>query len=132
MQRFQTLNRPEEPLEEEPPLQAGNLRVEPATRRALVQGAAVPLTHQEFDLLVVLMRATGAVVSQRTICETLWGQEGRVEKKRLPVVMSHLRLKLGDAWPYTIETVRCRGYGLLRQREGVAEVRGIREPAARP
>jgi len=117
MQSLQSLNRRHEAIESEAPLQVGDLRVDPAGRCATIKGEPLSLTHQEFDLLVVLMRAAGAVVSQRKICETLWGQEGRVEKKRLPVVMSHLRLKLIEAWPYAIETVRCRGYGLLRQRE---------------
>ena len=45
----------------------------------------------------------------------LWGVAGRKESKRLAVVVSHLREKLYGAWPYGIESVRCRGYGLTKQ-----------------
>jgi hypothetical protein len=55
------------------------------------------------------------VISHEELCVSLWRAAGRKESKRLAVVVSHLREKLYGAWPYAIESVRCRGYGLTQQ-----------------
>jgi tRNA (cmo5U34)-methyltransferase len=52
-------------------------------------------------------------MSHVAICRAIWGRAGPQEVKRLGVVISNLRKKLGGLSPYTIETVRSRGYGIV-------------------
>ena len=96
-----------------PLLAAGNLSLAIETRDVTLAGAPVGLTHQEFELLRVLMQAPNCVLANPRICEAIWGSSGRKETRRLAVVVSHLRRKLEPAASHVIENVRCRGYGLV-------------------
>ena len=83
-------------------LQAGSVCLNREERRVQVEGQAVPLTWQEFELLALLLQSPNQVLSHREICESLWDAYGRKEHKRLAVVVCHLREKLKEAQPYTI------------------------------
>ncbi len=98
-----------------PVLQAGNLRLNLETFSVVIGDRETSLTHQEFHLLSLLLSRPDRVISHEELCVSLWGMAGRKESKRLAVVVSHLREKLYGAWPYSIESVRCRGYGLTQQ-----------------
>jgi DNA-binding winged helix-turn-helix (wHTH) protein len=98
-----------------PVLQAGNLRLNRETFSVVIDDRETNLTHQEFHLLSLLLSRPDRVISHEELCMSLWGAAGRKESKRLAVVVSHLREKLYGAWPYAIESVRCRGYGLTQQ-----------------
>jgi len=84
------------------------------TRRLEVASAEVELTHQEFELLRLLLLSPDCVLASEWICDAIWGTSGVRLRKRLAVVVSHLRAKLLRSAPYAIECVRCRGYGLTR------------------
>lgn len=99
----------------QPVLQAGNLRLNFETFAVVIGDRETNLTHQEFQLLSLLISRPDRVISHEELCVSLWGAAGRKESKRLAVVVSHLREKLYGAWPYAIESVRCRGYGLTQQ-----------------
>ena len=55
---------PESPGEDAGPLHVGELRLDPARRSAALGGTELDLTRREFDLLELLMREAGAVVSR--------------------------------------------------------------------
>src|SRR6266550_5284640 len=102
-----------------PRLIAGNLCIDCEAHTAAIDGRALNLTHQEFELLRRLVRRRDEVVDRGQLSLALWGNAGPREFKRLTVVVSHLREKLAYASPYRIESVRFRGYGFLCQQRAM-------------
>ncbi|MPZ23837.1 MAG: hypothetical protein GEU28_09880 [Dehalococcoidia bacterium] len=94
-------------------LKAGNLVVDLESYRATVDGSPVDLTYQEFELLTLLLKQTGRVVTYDDLVRARWNAAGGREVRRLTVLVCRLRAKLARSWPYQIRTVRRRGYGLL-------------------
>ncbi len=88
-------------------LQAQGVVLDPAARRCTQGGRDVTLSTREFDLLQVLMLASGRVLSREQIEQQLysWGQE--VDSNTVEVHVHHLRRKLG---PALIQTLRGVGY----------------------
>jgi DNA-binding response OmpR family regulator len=89
-------------------LLVGSLEVDLRAHRATLDGDEVPLTQKEFDLLSVLARDPGAVVSRERILAEVWNTTWYGSAKTIDVHVASLRRKLGD--PGWIETVR--GVGL--------------------
>ncbi len=96
------------------PLEAGNLLLELEGRVVTLDGQAILLTHQEFELLRELLAHRDKVLAQKALSVAIWGSNGQAEHKRLSVVICRLRKKLAASQPYAIEMVRGRGYGLVR------------------
>ena len=94
-------------------LRLGALCLDREQRRVQVDSQPVELTVQEFDLLAAFLQRPNQILSHKTLCELMWGSFGAAEQKRLSVVVSHVREKLGPAGPCVIASVRCRGYGLM-------------------
>ena len=94
---------------EEEELVMGNIRVNPTTREARVCGEIIELTAMEFDLLEMLMRAAGRVVSRDEITAALFEREATPYDRFLDVHISHLRKKL-EGGRSLIRTVRGVGY----------------------
>jgi two-component system KDP operon response regulator KdpE len=76
--------------------EAGPLRVDLAARTVLVEGREVRLTPVEYDLLLVLVRHAGKVVTHRQLLETVWGKDAGDRTHYLRVYMTHLRKKLEE------------------------------------
>lgn len=72
----------------------GNIRMNPATREAWISNTPVELTSMEFDLLEMLMRSAGRVVSREEITLALFEREATPYDRFLDVHISHLRKKL--------------------------------------
>jgi len=72
----------------------------------------VHLTPTEHDLLSVLVRASGRVVSHRELLRAVWGSEATEERQYLRVYMRQLRYKLEPepAQPRYLITVPGVGY----------------------
>ena len=100
--------------EEAPPIEHGPLRIEPATRRASLDGEELTLTQREFDLLAHLAAHPGRVYSRDQLMETVWGEPFFSDTSTVTVHVRRLRAKLGDdpAEPRFIETVWGVGYRL--------------------
>jgi two-component system, OmpR family, alkaline phosphatase synthesis response regulator PhoP len=90
----------------------GGLELDLARRRLSVEGAEVALTNTEFDVLSVLARAPGNVVTRRQLLERVWGADYVGDDHVIDVHVGNLRRKLGDDpdRPRWIETVRGIGY----------------------
>ena len=56
-----------------PPIEHGPLRIDPATRRVILDGEEVALTQREFDLLAYLAAHPGRVFSRDQLMEAVWG-----------------------------------------------------------
>jgi DNA-binding response OmpR family regulator len=106
------VNPPEAEESVEPPIEHGPLRVEPATRRAFLNGAEVSLTQREFDLLAFLIARPGRVFSRDQLMESVWEYPFYNDTSTVTVHIRRLRAKLGDdpAEPRFIETVWGVGY----------------------
>jgi DNA-binding response OmpR family regulator len=90
-------------------LSIGAIRLDPTTREAWSDGVAVDLTEMEFDLLEMLIRSAGRVVSREEITAALFEREATPYDRFLDVHISHLRKKLEDRGRL-IRTVRGVGY----------------------
>jgi DNA-binding response OmpR family regulator len=94
----------------------GNLTIDERTFAVTVKGSAVYLTFFEFELLRTLCRQVDRIVNYDALCQALWHSEGPRERRRLNVAICRLRTKLSASWPYQVQTVRGRGYGLIADR----------------
>jgi two-component system response regulator CpxR len=91
------------------PVALGSIRMNVATREVWSAGAPVDLTAMEFDLLELLMRSAGRVVSRDEITTVLFEREATPYDRFLDVHISHLRKKLKDGRKL-IRTIRGVGY----------------------
>lgn len=112
--RVRALLRRAFPDDEQPPtLQVGDLRIDPAQRRAWRGGTEIDLTKTEFDLLELLARNEGIVLDHSTIYERIWGYDFGPDSKNLAVYIGYLRRKIEtDDAPKLLHTVRGVGYTL--------------------
>ena len=96
------------------PLTVSGLALWPEKRRVEWQGRPVELTSMEFNLLEVLMRNAGRVVSKKDLSEQALGRPLARFERSVDVHLSSIRQKLGDA-AALIRTVRGQGYHLSRE-----------------
>jgi DNA-binding response OmpR family regulator len=90
------------------------LEIDHGRRLVLVDGSPAELTALEFNLLVVLARDPGIVVTRQSLLDQLWGSAFAADDHLVDVHIANLRRKLGDdpARPRFVETVRGVGYRL--------------------
>ena len=107
------LRRTEAPTREvEGPIEIGELRLDPAKREATKDGEVLELSRKEFELLQLLMRNAGSVVTREQALEDVWDTNWFGSTKTLDVHVSGLRRKLGDDAdePRFLHTVRGVGF----------------------
>jgi two-component system response regulator CpxR len=92
-----------------PVVTIGDIQVNATTREAWIAGSAVELTVMEFDLLAMLMRSAGRIVSRDEITVALFEREATPYDRFLDVHISHLRKKL-EGSRNRIRAVRGVGY----------------------
>jgi len=95
-----------------PEVTAGGVRVDDASRRAWRGERELDLSPKEFDLLALLVRDAGKVVTRERIMDEVWDVNWFGSTKTLDMHMSWLRRKLGD--PPLIATVRRVGFRFER------------------
>jgi two-component system OmpR family response regulator len=94
-------------------LEAGDLRVDPAARRAWRADVELELTPRELALVEFLVRRRGEVVSKREILEHVWDYDFEGDPNIVEVYVWHLRNKLDRPFGRdTIQTIRGAGYRL--------------------
>ena len=98
-----------EPAQTSGDFSLGLLFVSPDRHEVKVGGKDVMLTNKEFELLCLLLRNKGIVLTRATLMDRVWGFESERENRTLDVHIRTLRVKLGEAGSY-IETVRGIGY----------------------
>ena len=103
------LRRTEKHSSDDSTLRSGELILSTAGRRVTLSGAEVGLTGKEFDLLAMLMRNQGIVLSREQILQAVWGYDYAGESRTVDVHIGTLRAKLGTEGN-AIETVRGIGY----------------------
>ena len=90
-------------------LRCGILEVDPGQHIVRVRGQEAALTQKEFEVLCLLLRNPGQVLSREQLIENVWGYAFTGESRTVDVHVRTLRQKLGEAGGY-IETVRGYGY----------------------
>ncbi|MFH5831836.1 response regulator transcription factor [Halalkalibaculum sp. DA3122] len=94
-------------------LVCGELMVKLLERQFSVDGTAVDLTNNEFNLLVFLMKNKNKIVTQEQIAEEVWDIHFDTQTNYINVYISYLRKKIREhAENDYIETVRKKGFVL--------------------
>jgi two-component system OmpR family response regulator len=91
-------------------VEAGDLRMDPAARRAWRGDTELVLTARELELLEFLIRRRGQVVSKRTILDHVWDYDFEGDPNIVEVYIRRLRSKLGSD---CITTLRGAGYRMI-------------------
>jgi two-component system, OmpR family, response regulator CpxR len=102
-------------------IEVSGIVLEPGTREVFVNGKAVEFTTFEFDILELLMRNAGRVLSRDALMENFYNRKATPFDRSIDMHISHLRRKIenGDA---LIKTIRGIGYQFSRGPEdAVAE-----------
>jgi len=94
-------------------LEAGDVTLDPATKRVARGETVVELTAREHAVLEYLMRRRGEVVSKREILDAVWDFDFDGDPNIVEVYVGHLRNKLDRPFGRAaIETLRGSGYRL--------------------
>src|SRR5689334_9900561 len=106
------VNAPEPSGSGDGPVEIGELRLDPARREVTLRGQALELSRKEFEVLELLMRNAGSVVSREQLLTEVWDTNWFGSTKTLDVHMSGIRRKLGDdpSQPRYVQTVRGVGF----------------------
>lgn len=135
LSRVKALFRRTEPEEEQPQLEQlvlADIVLSMAERTCQVAGEPVELTYKEFELLAILMRNAGIVLTREVLMDKVWGVDFIGGSRTLDVHIKTLRKKLGDGGRH-IKTVRNVGYladrGETRSAEKAAEKSGAEKMA---
>jgi two-component system, OmpR family, response regulator MtrA len=97
-------------------LRLGALTIDVAGRSVLRDGAEIPLTRTEFDLLLELVRHAGQVLTRDVLLDRVWGYDYLGDSRLVDVAIQRLRAKIeaDPAAPELIQTVRGSGYKATR------------------
>jgi DNA-binding response OmpR family regulator len=94
-------------------MRIGPLRLQPASRESWIGDKELALTVSEFDLLLVLARRPGEVVTKDELFERALRRPREPYDRSVDVHVSNLRQKIGAAGGgVEIETARALGYRL--------------------
>ncbi len=74
----------------------GDLSIDLAAHLVRMNGAEVKLTRKEFDVLALLVRHAGRLVTHRQLLATVWGPAHESDAHYLRIAIGHIRDKLGD------------------------------------
>lgn len=98
-------------------LTLGDLELSFGSRTARLAGSELKLTTAEYDLLEVLAKAAGAVVSREDLTRLVLGRRLSAYDRAIDMHVSNLRKKLGPArgGGERIKTVRSSGYILAKE-----------------
>jgi two-component system response regulator ParR len=101
----------------------GGLRISPSSQQVMLDGTHVPLTTHEFELLLLLARHAGTVLSRDDIFHNLRGIDYDGLDRSIDGRISKLRRKLEDSAtePARIKTVWGKGYLLVPDAWGGSE-----------
>ena len=93
-------------------LEYADLKVDLAGQKAYRAGQLLDLTAKEFQLLTLLLRHPGTILSRTRIFDAVWGEQYNGSSNTLEVHVKELRRKLEAVGPRIIHTHRGRGYAL--------------------
>jgi len=107
--------------EEAAVFQAGDVIVDLGNRRVTVKGKEAKLSSTEYNLLRLLVRHAGKVLTHRQLLREVWGPGHEEHTHYLRVYVAHLREKLeaDPSQPSLIRTEAGVGYRLMTERQSM-------------
>ncbi len=108
------LRRSSKPVRRAQLVEAANLKLDPEGRTVWRNGETVPLTSIQFDILEILLRAAGRIVSRDEITTILHQRPSTPYERSLDVHVSHLRKKIAENDGPMIQAIRGKGYLLTK------------------
>lgn len=101
-------------------VRVGPLVLAPAAREAHIDGEPLKLTRREFELLEVLARNAGIVLTRDHLLDLVWGYDFEVRTDAVDTFVSYLRRKLeAGGRPRMLHTVRGVGFVLREPRDAL-------------
>lgn len=93
-------------------IEVGPIRVDVDRHVVVVRGVTVAMPLKEFDLLEILMRNAGRVLTRSQLIDRVWGSDYVGDTKTLDVHVKRLRAKIEEdpSQPRILQTVRGLGY----------------------
>ncbi len=98
--------------------QSGGVIVDLARRSVTADGAPVQLSRREYDLLALLVRNAGRVMTHRQLLVAVWGPAHVEDVQYLRVYIGQIRQKLGSSGGRLVTTEPGVGYRLLESEQG--------------
>ncbi|MBV8817540.1 MAG: response regulator transcription factor [Acidobacteriaceae bacterium] len=117
--RIKAILRRTEPKPNRGRVEVNGVSLDPGSREVLIDSKAVDLTTLEFDILELLMRSAGNVVSRDELMESLYNRRATPFDRSIDMHVSHLRKKLEGDRPI-IKTIRGAGYQFCLSTEEAA------------
>ncbi len=100
-------------------VEVNGVALDPASREVTSNGKKIDLTTFEFDILELLMRAAGRVLSRDSLMESFYNRKATPFDRSIDMHISHLRKKL-ERGESIIKTIRGVGYQFARTPEDAA------------
>jgi two-component system, OmpR family, response regulator CpxR len=100
-------------------LEVNGVVLDPGAREVIAHGTPVDLTTFEFDILEMLMRSAGRVLSRDALMENFYSRKATPYDRSIDMHVSHLRKKL-EHGTTLIKTIRGVGYQFCRTPEDAA------------
>lgn len=93
----------------------GDVSINLQTREVRKQDNLVDLTLKEFEILKILIKNKGSIITREVLLDRIWGYEYIGETRTVDVHIRHLRQKIevDDKNPMFIQTIRGVGYKFL-------------------
>jgi DNA-binding response OmpR family regulator len=95
----------------------GSMSIDTGSREVRCADLRIELTTLEFDILELLMRGAGRILTRQHIMESLYDRTSGPFDRSIDMHVSHLRRKLGDC-AECIKTVRGSGYQFVKSSAG--------------
>ncbi len=91
----------------------GILKIDTASKGIILESDFIPLTSREFNLLMLLVRSGGRVLSPKRITSLSPCGEGEITESAIHTIVSRIRSKLKDKIPEPLILTRHQaGYGI--------------------
>jgi len=117
LRRINGRGQPAEGAEDRAVYELGPLSIDVSKREARVEGSVVPLTSMELDVLLMLIKDAGSVVTREELYEKVLQTSYDGIDRGMDVHVSRIRRKLQDHGfdPTRLKAVRGAGYFLAKQ-----------------
>ena len=97
-------------------IETNGISLDPGAREVIAYGKRIELTTFEFDILEMLMRSAGRVLSRDALMENFYNRKATSFDRSIDMHISHLRKKL-EGGDDLIKTIRGVGYQFCRTPE---------------
>jgi two-component system KDP operon response regulator KdpE len=102
-------------------IQAGDFKVEAATRTVLVDSKSIHLTPKEYDLLLAFLQSPDRLITHRSLVRAVWGAQTEVQPENLRVLVAQLRRKIESGGRHYIHSEPWVGYTLRTKVDNLAD-----------